>query len=185
MTACCSNASAPAARCAPRADRARQGHNLLGDFAAGLADADAALPPTEPTATAATTTTTTPSRRGAQRGRPWHTAHEARGVALAGLGRMQDAQAAFQAQLAASGAGSAQLLAGVTHFMLGDWASESALRETLNNASGEGPQLHPDLALPGQRASATRPWQAGPARRGRARRCQPMERRPDCATWPA
>lgn len=113
--------------------------NLLGDFAAGLADADAALPPTEPTATAATTTTTTtPSRGAALSAEDLAAAHEARGVALAGLGRMQDAQAAFQAQLAASGAGSPSSWLGVTHFMLGDFqASESALRETLNNASGE------------------------------------------------
>ncbi|MEO3689841.1 DUF3857 domain-containing protein [Roseateles paludis] len=107
--------------------------NLLGDFAAGLADADAALPRTEPT-----TPATPPSRGAGLNAEDLAAAHEARGVALAGLGRMQDAQAAFQAQLAASGAGSPSSWLGVTHFMLGDFqASESALRETLNNASGE------------------------------------------------
>jgi hypothetical protein len=107
-------------------ERARAS-NLLGEFAAGLADAEAAL---AATSGAAPSISLTPEDLAA--------AHEARGVALAGLGRMKDAQVAFQSQVTASGAASPSSWLGVTHFMLGDFsASEAALRETLNNASGE------------------------------------------------
>lgn len=160
-------------------ERARAG-NQLGDFAAALADADAALAaalpvtpaapaaPAASAASAASAEATAPAAAAAAPRGPGLTAedlaaaHEARGVALAGLGRMQDAQAAFQAQVAASGAASPPSWLGVTHFMLGDFqASEAALRETLNNASGEGRNFALIwLYLANERQQLGRGWQA-------------------------
>jgi transglutaminase-like putative cysteine protease/lipoprotein NlpI len=111
---------APGSRLAARvlAERA-QASNLLGDFAAGLSDAELALkadPPTEDAAAAL----------------------EAKGVALIGLARPADALTAFnsQAQLGSSSRPGAWL--GTAHFMLGDYAqAETVLRDSAASASGE------------------------------------------------
>lgn len=110
----------PGSRLAARvlAERA-QASNLLGDFAAGLRDAELALeagPPPEDAAAAL----------------------EAKGVALIGLARPAEALTAFsrQAELGSGNAPGAWL--GTAHFMLGDYAkAEAALRESAAGASGE------------------------------------------------
>ncbi|MEO6281000.1 DUF3857 domain-containing protein [Roseateles sp.] len=110
----------PGSRLAARvlAERA-QASNTLGDFAAGLSDAELALkadPPTEDAAAAL----------------------EAKGVALIGLARPAEALAAFnsQAQLGSSNPPGAWL--GTAHFMLGDYArAEAVLRDNAANVSGE------------------------------------------------
>lgn len=99
-----------------RAERA-QAHNHLGDFALALADADAALAIRADGAEGAT-------------------ALEAKGVALVGLGRPEQALAAFNQQARLGGSGGSWL--GTAHYMLGDYASaEAALRDSAANASGE------------------------------------------------
>jgi len=110
----------PGSRLAARvlAERA-QASNTLGDFAAGLRDAELALqgePPSEEAAAAL----------------------EAKGVALVGLARPAEALDAFagQAQLGSGNSPGAWL--GTTHYMLGDYArAEAALRDSAANASGE------------------------------------------------
>ncbi|MBI3347626.1 MAG: DUF3857 domain-containing protein [Burkholderiales bacterium] len=109
---------APGSRLAAwaRAERA-QAHNHLGDFALALDDADAALA----------------IRADGEEGA---TALEAKGVALVGLGRPEQALAAFNQQAQLGGTGGSWL--GTAHYMLGDYASaEAALRDSAANASGE------------------------------------------------
>ncbi|HEV6966729.1 DUF3857 domain-containing protein [Roseateles sp.] len=110
----------PRGRMAARvlAERA-EANNLLGDFAAGLADAEAVLklePPAEEAAAALA----------------------ARGVALVGLGQPAQALAAFneQARLGSSQPPGSWL--GTTHYLLGDYAqAEAALRDNAANTTGE------------------------------------------------
>lgn len=103
-----------------RVERA-QAHNQLGDFAAALADAEAAL---------------AIRAEGEEGG----AAQEARGVALIGLGRPAEALAAFNQQGTLGGASGSWL--GTTHYMLGDYASaEAALRDSAASASGETRQF--------------------------------------------
>lgn len=113
---------APGSRLAAQAliERA-QAHNHLGDFAAALADAEAALA----------------IRADGEDG---GAAQEARGVALVSLGRPAEALTAFSQQaLLGGGAGS---WLGTAHYMLGDYASaEAALRDSAANASGEARQF--------------------------------------------
>jgi lipoprotein NlpI/transglutaminase-like putative cysteine protease len=110
----------PASRLAARvlAERA-QAANLLGDFAAGLVDAEAALqaqPPAEEAAAAL----------------------EAKGVALVGLARPAEALAAFQRQGELDSSNPPGAWLGTAHFMLGDYAlAEAALRDSAASASGE------------------------------------------------
>jgi lipoprotein NlpI len=110
----------PGSRLAARvlAERA-QASNTLGDFAGGLRDAELALqgnPPSEEAAAAL----------------------EAKGVALVGLARPQEALAAFASQAQLGSGNPPGTWLGTTHYMLGDYASaETALRDSAANASGE------------------------------------------------
>jgi lipoprotein NlpI len=92
-------------------------HNLLGDFALALADADAVLALRPDDAEAL----------------------DARGVALAGAGRAEEALASFaRITPAARPAGAASWM-GSLHFMLGRPAeAEKLLREAVANGTGEG-----------------------------------------------
>jgi len=97
------------------AERA-QANNLLGDFAAGLGDAQAALEIEPETGDAL----------------------EARGVALIGLNRPGEALQAFQAMGKLPQQASAGSWVGATHYLLGDYAqAESALRDTMSDSSGD------------------------------------------------
>lgn len=101
------------------AERA-QANNLLGDFAAGLADGQAALA-ADPQASEAL---------------------EARGVALIGLNRPAEALADFQAMAKLPTQASAGSWLGSTHYLMGDYAAaETALRETIANSGGEERQF--------------------------------------------
>ncbi|MGM9484652.1 DUF3857 domain-containing protein [Roseateles sp. NT4] len=113
---------APTSRLAAwvRVERA-QAHNQLGDFAAALADAEAALA----------------IRAEGEEGSG---ALEAKGAALIGLGRPTEALMAFSQQAQLAGAGGSWL--GTAHYMLGDYArAETALRDSAANASGETRQF--------------------------------------------
>lgn len=114
----------PGSRLAARvlAERA-QASNLLGDFAGGLADAEAALQTQLPAEEAAG-------------------ALEARGVALVGLGRPAEALAAFNEQARLDSGNPPGSWLGMAHYLLGDYAqAEAALRDSAANASGESRQF--------------------------------------------
>lgn len=95
-----------------------QANNLLGDFAAGLADAQAAL---------------AAEADGVDNG----AALEARGVALIGLNRPAEALAAFEAMAGLPQQASAGSWLGSTHYLLGQYEqAERALRDSLANSGG-------------------------------------------------